>query len=147
MRQAMICWFGTRNGKEFTGCLCASESKKKKKIVGLLKDNFVRQKVCDNIVIISVYLWTATRRELIKKNTHKKKSPINLVSTVIPCNRHTVKIFTHHFCKKGPTRCNLQGAGAMGLRCQAKGLSDFNMQGSVSWKPLPFMCSEWPSML
>lgn len=64
----MICWFGTKNGKEFTGCLCASESDKKikkKKTVGLFEDNFVRQKVCNNIVIISLHLWTASRRELI----------------------------------------------------------------------------------
>lgn len=36
----MICWFGTKNGKEFTGCLCASEfdkKKKKKRLLGCLK--------------------------------------------------------------------------------------------------------------
>lgn len=39
--------------------------------------------------------------------------------------------------------------GQAGLRecCQAKGLSDFKMEASASWKPLPFMCSVWPSML
>lgn len=40
------------------------------------------------------------------------------------------------------------GAGLGGPGCrQAKGLSDFKMEASVSWQPLPFMCSVWLSML
>ena len=49
--------------------------------------------------------------------------------------------------------CGL-GEGVWGLdiawkECcpQAKGLSDLKMEASASWKPLPFMCSVWLSML
>lgn len=34
-----------------------------------------------------------------------------------------------------------------GCCCQAKGLSDFKIEASGSWQPLPFMCSVWLSML
>lgn len=37
--------------------------------------------------------------------------------------------------------------GSVLSACQAKGLSDLKMQASVSWQPLPFMCSVWLSML
>lgn len=40
------------------------------------------------------------------------------------------------------------GAGRVWEECrQAKGLSDFKIEASVSWQPLPFMCSVWLSML
>lgn len=69
MRQAMICWFGTKNVKEFTSCLCAFDSNKKRpsgRLKTTLSDN-----TCNNIASISVHLWTGSRIELCRGKLKK----------------------------------------------------------------------------